>query len=114
MDSVLVSSIERGDWVVFENANSCNPSLLDRLDALREEGNATLSINEQGLVQGDKLRVVRAHPDFRPVFLMSKGSLVDQGRDVSRALRNRCLEVVVEYQADLQGPSGEKEVGAAA
>lgn len=53
MDSVLVSSIERGDWVIFENANLCNPSILDRLNSLLEEGNAALSINEQGLVQGD-------------------------------------------------------------
>lgn len=30
---------------------------------------------------------------------MGKGTLVDQGRDVSRALRNRCLQIDVQYLA---------------
>lgn len=50
VDSVLVRAISQGEWVVFENANLCNPSILDRLNSLLEEGNQTLSINEQGLV----------------------------------------------------------------
>lgn len=77
VDSVLITSIVRGEWVVFENANLCNPSILDRLNSLLEEGNQTLSINEQGLVEGDRLREVKAHPDFRPIFLISKQSFVD-------------------------------------
>jgi ketopantoate hydroxymethyltransferase len=64
-----------------------------------EEGNHTLSINEQGLVNGDSLREVVAHKDFRPIFLMSKKTLVDQGKDVSRALRNRCLLIDIDYQS---------------
>lgn len=91
VDSVLVKSIEEGDWVVFENANLCNPSILDRLNSLLEEGNQTLGINEQGLVDGDTLREVRAHREFRSIFLVSRQTLIDQGKDVSRALRNRCL-----------------------
>lgn len=39
IDSVLVRSIVEGDWVVFENANLCNASILDRLNPLLEEGN---------------------------------------------------------------------------
>ena len=39
IDSVLVKSIEEGNWMVFENANLCNPSILDRLNPLLEEGN---------------------------------------------------------------------------
>ena len=99
MDSVLVNAIEDGQWAIFENANLCNPSILDRLNSLLEEGNHSLSINEQGLVQGDALREVKAHQDFRPIFLLSKQTLVDQGRDVSRALRNRCLLIEIDYQA---------------
>lgn len=99
MDSVLVNAIEGGQWAIFENANLCNPSILDRLNSLLEEGNHSLSINEQGLVQGDALREVKAHQDFRPIFLLSKQTLVDQGRDVSRALRNRCLLIEIDYQA---------------
>lgn len=97
MDSVLVKAIENGEWVIFENANLCNPSILDRLNSLLEEGNNTLGINEQGLVDGDVLREVKAHPEFRAIFLISRQTLVDQGRDVSRALRNRCLQVDIEY-----------------
>lgn len=47
---MLVNAIVQGEWVIFENANLCNPSILDRLNSLLEEGNQTLSINEQGLV----------------------------------------------------------------
>ena len=50
VDSVLVRAISQGEWVVFENSNLCNPSILDRLNSLLEEGNHSLSINEQGLV----------------------------------------------------------------
>ena len=97
VDSVLVDAIVHGEWVIFENANLCNPSILDRLNSLLEEGNQSLSINEQGLVKGNQLREVTAHQDFRPMFLISKKTLIDQGRDVSRALRNRCLQIDVKY-----------------
>ena len=39
VDSVLVKAICDGEWAVFENANICNPSVLDRLNPLLEEGN---------------------------------------------------------------------------
>jgi midasin len=53
VDSVLVKAIEDGQWVVFENANLCNPSILDRLNPLLEEGNNSICINEQGLTEGE-------------------------------------------------------------
>lgn len=59
-----------------------------------------MTINEQGLVDGDQIREVKSHENFRPIFLISKKTLVDQGRDVSRALRNRCLLLDVNYDAD--------------
>ena len=49
VDSVLVKAISDGEWAIFENANICNPSILDRLNPLLEEGNQTMVINEQGL-----------------------------------------------------------------
>jgi midasin len=91
VDSVLVRAIEQGEWVIFENANLCNPSILDRLNPLLEEGNQNLSINEQGLIEGDQIREVKAHQGFMSIFVISHTTLVDQGRDVSRALKNRCL-----------------------
>jgi len=97
VDSVLVKAITSGDWVIFENANLCNPSILDRLNSLLEEGNNSMSINEQGLVDGDKLREVKCHPEFRAIFLVSRETLIDQGRDVSRALRNRCISIEFMY-----------------
>lgn len=99
VDSVLVRSIVQGEWAVFENANLCNPSILDRLNPLLEEGNTSLCINEQGLVEGDQLRDIKAHPDFRSIFVISQRTLVDQGKDVSRALRNRCLCINISYSA---------------
>lgn len=39
VDSVLIQAVTEGDWAVFENANLCNPSILDRLNPLLEEGN---------------------------------------------------------------------------
>jgi hypothetical protein len=50
-------------------------------------------------VHGNNLREVKAHEDFRPIFLMSKKTLVDQGKDVSRALRNRCLLIDINYES---------------
>jgi midasin len=91
VDSVLVKSIVQGEWAVFENANLCNPSILDRLNPLLEEGNHSLCINEQGLTDGDKLRDIKAHADFRSIFVINAHTLIDMGKDVSRALKNRCL-----------------------
>ena len=71
VDSVLVKSIVDGEWAVFENANLCNPSILDRLNPLLEEGNTSLCINEQGLTEGDKMRDIKAHDSFRSIFVIS-------------------------------------------
>ena len=35
-DSVLVQALEHGDWLVVENVNFCNPTVLDRLNPLLE------------------------------------------------------------------------------
>ena len=74
---MLLKAIQRGEWVIFENANLCNPSILDRLNSLLEEGNNSMVINEQGLVEGDQIREVKSHDGFRPIFLMSKKTLID-------------------------------------
>ena len=99
VDSVLIKAISDGEWAVFENANICNASILDRLNPLLEEGNQTMVINEQGLDDvTQSLRTVRAHENFRAIFVLSKKSLVEQGRDVSRALRNRCIELSISFE----------------
>eukprot|EP00347_Sterkiella_histriomuscorum_P024492 403330924 len=100
VDSILIKAIEKGEWVVFENANLCNPSILDRLNPLLEEGNQFLTINEQGLIEGDQIRCVTAHQNFRSIFVVSHTTTVDQGKDVSRALKNRCLQIKVYYDEE--------------
>ena len=82
---------------MFENANLCNPSILDRLNGLLEDGAQALTINEQGLIDGC-LREVVKHADFRAIFVVTASSLSDLGKDVSKALRNRCLEIEIYFK----------------
>jgi len=87
VDGALLKAVERGDWVLLENANLCSPTVLDRLNPLLEpEG--TLLVNECGFLPNGESRIVKAHEDFR-LFLA-----VDPKRgEVSRAMRNRGVEV---------------------
>ena len=99
---MLVQAVQRGEWTAIENANLCSPSVLDRLNGLFEEGSCSLTINEQGLVN-DQLREVTKHSNFRAVFVVTEKTLLEQGKDVSKALKNRCLEVRVHYSEDRIG-----------
>lgn len=85
----MVKAVKEGHWTCLENANLCNASVLDRLNGLFEEGSTALAINEQGLVDG-KLRQVTKHMNFRAVFMITEKTLFEMGKDVSKALRNRC------------------------
>eukprot|EP00897_Mesotaenium_endlicherianum_P007207 jgi/Mesen1/6514/ME000332S05520 len=86
VDGALLRALERGEWVLLDNANFCNPTVLDRLNPLMEPG-GTIMINERGLVGGQAM-VVRAHPNFR-LFL----TLDAHYGEVSRAMRNRGTEI---------------------
>nr|CCA19393.1 hypothetical protein CaO19.12161 [Albugo laibachii Nc14] len=88
LDGTLLQAIECGDWVLLENVNFCPASVLDRLNALLEP-NGELVVNECGLVRG-QLRIIRPHPDFR-IFL----SMDAQHGEISRAMRNRCMEIAL-------------------
>lgn len=87
-DSELIRALERGYWVELTNANFCMSSVLDRLNSLLERGGG-LDILEQGL---DETRSIRVHPNFR--LFISYGPT----SDISRALRNRSLELSVDIQ----------------
>ena len=64
-------------------------------------------INEQGLDDSTQsLRTVTAHKDFRGIFVLSRKSLIEQGRDVSRALRNRCVELSITFADDQENSYG--------
>ncbi|GJP54985.1 hypothetical protein CLOM_g13979 [Closterium sp. NIES-68] len=86
VEGPLVEAVVQGDWAVLDNANFCNPSVLDRLNPLVEP-NGHLLVNERGLVDGKPV-LLRPHPDFR-LFLC----LDPHYGEVSRAMRNRGVEI---------------------
>ena len=86
MDGILVQALERGDWLVLDNVNLCNPTVLDRLNPLLEPG-GVLMLNERGLVNG-QVTMVKPHPNFRLFLCMDP-----QRGEISRAMRNRGVEI---------------------
>ncbi|KAF6161323.1 hypothetical protein GIB67_009210 [Kingdonia uniflora] len=83
---LLIKAIECGEWVVLENANLCNPTVLDRINSL-VESSGSITINECGLVDGRPV-VHHPHSKFR-LFL----TVNPKYGEVSRAMRNRGVEV---------------------
>lgn len=88
-DGMLVRAVSRGEWLVLDNANLCNPSVLDRLNSLLET-NGSLVINECSQKDGSA-RVLTPHANFR-LFL----TVDPKYGELSRAMRNRCIEVYVD------------------
>ncbi|KAF6844959.1 denitrification regulatory protein nirq [Colletotrichum musicola] len=86
LDGVIVKALETGQWLVLDNANLCNASVLDRLNSLLEP-NGFLSINEHCGPNGEP-RIIRPHPDFR-IFL----TVDPRYGELSRAMRNRAVEI---------------------
>ncbi|KAG0682446.1 hypothetical protein C6P42_002987 [Pichia californica] len=87
-DGLLVEAVEKGYWLILDNANLCSPSVLDRLNSLLET-NGTLIINECTNDDGSP-RVIKTHPNFR-LFLTSDPKY----GELSRAMRNRSVEIYV-------------------
>ena len=88
-DGLLVEAVEKGYWLILDNANLCNPSVLDRLNSLLET-NGSLIINECTNDDGSP-RVIKTHPNFR-LFMTSDPKY----GELSRAMRNRSVEVFVD------------------
>jgi len=86
VDGLLIRAVEAGHWLLIDNANFCNPTVLDRLNSLLEP-NGRLLVNERGLVQG-QVKSIAPHPNFR-VFL----TMDPQNGEISRAMRNRGIEI---------------------
>ncbi|KAL6403944.1 hypothetical protein AUP68_13320 [Ilyonectria robusta] len=86
LDGVIVKALQMGQWLVLDNANMCNASVLDRLNSLLEP-HGFLSINEH-CGPGGEPRIVEPHPEFR-IFL----TMDPRYGELSRAMRNRAVEI---------------------
>ncbi|QSL65832.1 hypothetical protein MERGE_000110 [Pneumocystis wakefieldiae] len=85
-DSILLQAIKNGDWVLLDNANLCNSSVLDRLNSLMEpKGN--LLLNERNSLDGSPF-LINCHSNFRIFLTMDPAN-----GELSRAMRNRCVEI---------------------
>ena len=89
LDGVIVKALLTGQWLVLDNANLCNASVLDRLNSLLEP-NGFLSINEH-CEPGGEPQIITPHPEFR-IFLTTD----PRYGELSRAMRNRAVEVYIE------------------
>ncbi|KAK6953201.1 hypothetical protein Daesc_005501 [Daldinia eschscholtzii] len=89
LDGIIVKALQKGDWLVLDNANLCSASVLDRLNSLLEPG-GYLIINEHCGPNGEP-RIIKPHPDFR-VFL----TVDPRYGELSRAMRNRAIEIYIE------------------
>ena len=93
IDGILIQALEKGYWLHLENVNFCPSSVLDRLNPLMETG-GELVLTECGIDDDvanggfGTSRVIKPHPNFR-LFLSMNPSF----GEVSRAMRNRCIEV---------------------
>ncbi|KAG8091817.1 hypothetical protein GUJ93_ZPchr0012g21118 [Zizania palustris] len=87
----LIRAIECGEWIVLDNANFCNPTVLDRINSLVEQ-ERSIVVNECGLVDGNPV-ILKAHPKFR-MFL----TINAKHGEISRAMRNRGLEIFLMNQ----------------
>ncbi len=84
-----MQALEEGSWILIDNVNFCNPTVLDRLNPLLETG-GYLMVNERGVMADGSPKVVIPHRNFR-IFL----AMDDRNGEVSRAMRNRGIEVSV-------------------
>ncbi|XP_064960659.1 midasin-like isoform X3 [Musa acuminata AAA Group] len=103
VSGILIKAIENGEWVVLENANLCNPTVLDRINSLVEP-NGSITINECGLADGKPL-VLHAHPKFQ-MFL----TVDPKHGEVSRAMRNRGVEIFVMQPTWLPDEEEDEEI----
>ncbi|KAB8257115.1 hypothetical protein BDV32DRAFT_160729 [Aspergillus pseudonomiae] len=92
-EGVLTQAVQHGYWVILDNANLCNPSVLDRLNSLTEP-NGALILNEQRTEDGSA-RIITPHPNFRLFLTMDS-----RHGELSRAMRNRCVEICFLPQED--------------
>ncbi|KAI5796399.1 hypothetical protein DFH27DRAFT_115210 [Peziza echinospora] len=89
VDGMLVRAVQEGRWLILDNANLCNASVLDRLNSLLEP-NGALIVNEHSDSDGEP-KLVRPHPNFRLFITMDP-----RHGELSRAMRNRGVEIFID------------------
>ncbi len=102
--SELVHAIERGDWVVFEDADQCSPSVLDRLNPLLELSTRAPSYRNSSQRQPTREpvllpeappnldgspAVISPHPNFRLFLVVGDAN----GQRLSRAIIDRSIKL---------------------
>ncbi|KAI9742560.1 MAG: hypothetical protein M1818_003700 [Claussenomyces sp. TS43310] len=106
VDGILVKALEEGKWLVLDNANLCSSSVLDRLNGLLEP-NGVLILDEHCGPNGEP-NLVKPHPDFR-VFMTTD----PRYGELSRAMRNRSIEIYLDPEAGQKDHISLKESEAA-
>lgn len=87
VDGLLIEAMKEGDILLIENANECNPAVLDRLNGLFEP-NGAIFLSERGFTDDGSIPIVRPHANFRVIM-----TLDPKRGELSRAMRNRGIEL---------------------
>lgn len=92
IDSKVVRALKLGQFICLEHVNLCSSAILDRLNSVFET-NGKLLLSEKGVssTAGNQSECVHRHKEFR-AFL----TLDPKNGEISRAMRNRCLELCVD------------------
>ncbi|KAJ2888685.1 AAA ATPase midasin, partial [Coemansia aciculifera] len=104
VDGVLVDALVHGHWLLVDRANLCSASVLDRLNGLLEP-NGVLYVNEDP----KRTEPIVPHPNFR-IFM----AVDPQHGELSRAMRNRGIEICVLPPAEQEAMNDDQRLVAEA
>lgn len=95
VDSKIVRALKIGQYISLEHVNLCSSAILDRLNSVFET-NGTLLLSEKGVTAAgnNQSECVTRHKQFR-AFL----TLDPKHGEISRAMRNRCIELNFDKQS---------------
>ena len=95
-DGLLVRALRRGDWIVLDELNLAPTDVLEALNRLLDDN--------RELVVPETQEVIRPHPNFLLFATQNPPGLYGGRKVLSRALRNRFLEVYFDDlpQAELE------------
>lgn len=95
VDSKFVRALKVGQYICLEHVNLCSSAILDRLNPIFEP-NGTLLLSEKGVstANDNQSECVQRHKGFRS-FL----TLDPKNGEISRAMRNRCVELNINKES---------------